>query len=140
MFESLLAQLLGLFISIGWSLLLFLGKRTLTAMDRKMDANFEELQAKVKELQKQIAHKDARRGREIRNLSIRARREFIKVIRNIKSQSDMNMGEMEKRIEKLSRSHAQSFASRQEFGAFAANINHKIDSIYERLTMEGIKQ
>jgi len=138
--KNLFMQFLILIISIGWSLLLFLGKRTLRSMDKKMEASFERIDKTGKDLQKVIAKRDAIRGREMRTFSLRAKRDLQMLQKKFEIQSDKEKDEMEKRIEQLSRAYTQTFISRQEFGAFTANMGHKIDSIYERLTIEGIKQ
>lgn len=87
MSEYVAARLLVLVLGIAWSVIFYLGRRTLNSIESKIDASFK----KIDGVNRLLSRTMERRGRACRKL----------------------------------------FVSRQEFGAFTATINHKIDSIYE---------
>lgn len=85
--EYFTARLVVLILGIAWSVIFYLGKRTLNSIESKIDASFK----KIDNTNRLLNRTMERRGRICRKV----------------------------------------FVSRQEFGAFTATINHKIDSIYE---------
>ncbi len=85
--EYFTARLIVLVLGIAWSVIFYLGKRTLNSIESKIDASFKKIEGVNRLL----------------NRSMERRRRICR----------------------------KAFISRQEFGAFTANINHKIDSIYE---------
>lgn len=87
MSEYFTARLIVLVLGIAWSVIFYLGKRTLSSIESKIDASFK----KIDSTNRLLSRAMERRGRACRKL----------------------------------------FVSRQEFGAFTATMNHKIDSIYE---------
>ena len=103
MSEENFGRLVVLLVGIAWSVIFYLGKRTLGAIDKKIDASFERIDHAQRSL-KESMRRGEKRGRH-----------------NYKA------------MQKL-------FLTRQEFGAYTANINHKIESIYETVNKTGAEK
>lgn len=100
MSEENFGRLVVLLIGIAWSVVFYLGKRTLTAIDKKIEASFERIDRAHSSLKESM-----RRG--------------------------------EKRMRHSGKAMQKLFLTRQEFGAYIANINHKINSIYKTVNKTG---
>ncbi len=105
--KYIFAQLLIFALGVGWSVIFFLGKYTLRTIHKKMDTGFDRINAIHEALKDSAQKRDRRIVRAIKSLSVSLSRQ--------------------------NHSCRKAFVTRQEFGAFAANINHKIDSIRELL-------
>ena len=99
MSEENFGRLVILLIGIAWSVIFYLGKRTLTAIDKKIETSFQRIDR---------AHSSLK--------------------------ETMQRGE--RRMRHNSKAMQKLFLTRQEFGAYTANINHKIESIYETVNKE----
>lgn len=104
----MVGKLLLFILGVGWTAIFYLGKRTLASIDKKIDGNIAAIERSQQVLRSAI-----------------------------KKQNRLNATKSEKRIAEREKACRRFFVSRQEFGAFTATINHKIDSIYEILKKEG---
>ena len=123
MVEEFAVRMTVLLLGTAWSIIFYFGKRTLDAMDKKMDANFERIEQRQSVLRSSLERSEKRRRYEMRMWQKNAEKRF----RLMKIDADRTLSENNKTLQKI-------FVTRQEFGAFISNINHKIDSIYETLS------
>ena len=103
MSEENFGRLVILLVGIAWSVIFYLGKRTLAAIDKKIAASFERIDRAHSSLKESMRHG-------------------------------------EKRIRHNNKAMQKIFLTRQEFGAYTANINHKIESIYETVNRTGAEK
>ena len=136
--EKLAAQLIVLGLSVLWSLLFYMGKRLFASMDKKMDASFSRMDEIGRELKEQFEKSDIRLEKDFERLELGTESQVKGLAEKMETQSKAQRSDIKKRLESATRAYSRLFVSRQEFGAFTANINHKIDSIYETLSREGI--
>jgi len=122
-------QLIILGLGIGWSIVFYLGKRTLTVIDRKMEENLEKVEKAAAGIADLVRKQRAEISATLKNLA----GSMAKQVRELDKKIDRREEAQKKRMEKQSRTCAGLYLTRQEFGAFTASINHKIDSIYEYL-------
>jgi len=122
MAEEFAVRLTVLLLGVAWSVIFYLGKRTLGAMDKKMDANFERIEETYRGLRSSLARGEKRMRYESRTWQKNSARQFGRM----KTATDATIADNNKTLQKM-------FVTRQEFGSLIANINHKIDSIYETL-------
>ena len=123
MVEEFAVRMTVLLLGTAWSIIFYFGKRTLDAMDKKMDANFERIEQRQSVLRSSLERSEKRRRYEMRMWQKNTEKRF----RLMKIDADRTLSENNKTLQKI-------FVTRQEFGAFISNINHKIDSIYETLS------
>jgi len=112
-------------LGIAWSVIFYLGTRTLSAMEKKMDANFERIEQTNRALRSSLERGEKRMRHEARAWQKNTAKQFSRM----KAVTDRNIAANNKALQKM-------FVTRQEFGSLVANINHKIDSIYETLNNE----
>jgi len=125
MVEEFAVRLIVLLLGIAWSVIFYLGKRTLFAMDKKMDANFERSDRSQRALRSSLVRGENLIRHEAKVWQKNAAKQFSRM----KAVTDRNIAANNKTLQKI-------FVTRQEFGSLVANINHKIDSIYETLSDE----
>jgi methyl-accepting chemotaxis protein len=125
MIEEFAVRFIVLLLGIAWSVIFYFGRRTLSAMDKKIDANFERMDNAYRSLNSSLERSDKRMRHEGRLW----RKSMAKQLRMMKAVTDRTIAGNNKTLQKL-------FVTRQEFGAYIANINHKIDSIYETVKPE----
>ena len=123
MVEEFAVRLIVLLLGVAWSVIFYLGKRTLSVMDKKMDANFERIDRSQRALRSSLERGEKRMRFEAKIWQKNSAKQF----RAMKTLTDRTLSENNKRLQKM-------FVTRQEFGSLIANINHKIDSIYETLS------
>ncbi|GMT42515.1 MAG: hypothetical protein IEMM0002_0926 [bacterium] len=109
-----------LILGIAWSVIFYLGKRTLNSIEAKIDENFQRIDDTNRLLNKMMERREKRIRSELASWTAK----FAKQFRLLKADSGISISAQKRVCQRL-------FVSRQEFGAFTANINHKIDSIYE---------
>ncbi len=129
MVEEFTVRLIVLLLGIAWSAIFYLGKRTLSSMDKKIDANFERIDRSQRALRSSLERGEKRTRFEARGWQKNSAKQF----RQMKTFTDRTLSENNKTLQKM-------FVTRQEFGSFIANINHKIDSIYETLNAPATPQ
>jgi Skp family chaperone for outer membrane proteins len=140
MYERLIDQFLFLVLAVGWSLAFYLAKRALGSIDKKLDASFLRIDRTGKEMEKKLEKRDARFEKELRSLSAITSDELKVLNRKVEEKSRHDGEAVNRWLEGLASVYSKIYVSRQEFGAFTANINHKIDSIYQSINREGIKK
>ena len=116
--EETAGKLVLMIIGIAWSVIFYFAKRTLKGIDEKMERNMALLNTDYRELRRSME-----------------RRERL-IARNLRAHYARLSKKAEKTVSSNNRSLHRLFVSRQEFGAFVANMNHKIDSIYESIKTE----
>jgi hypothetical protein len=139
MYERLIDQVLILILTIGWSLAFYLAKRTIDSIDKKLDASFLRIDRAGEDMKKMLEKRDTRFEKEITGLRVSTSDELKALSRKMEEKSRHDVEEVDRRLEGLASVYSKIYVSRQEFGAFTANINHKIDSIYQSINREGIK-
>jgi len=137
--ERLIDQLLILILAIGWSLAFYLAKRALSSIDKKLDASFLRIDRASEEVQRKFEKREARFEKALSGLSASTSDELKSLNRKVDEKSKDDFEEVNRRLEGLASVYSKIYVSRQEFGAFTANINYKIDSIYQSISREGIK-
>ncbi|MFQ5432930.1 MAG: hypothetical protein ACE5EN_10540 [Nitrospinota bacterium] len=125
MVEEFAVRLTVFLLGIAWSVVFYFGKRTLSAMDKKMDASFERIEQTNRALRSSLERGEKRLRREARVWQKNAAKQFSRM----KTVTGRTISDNNKTLHKM-------FVTRQEFGSLIANINHKIDSIYETLSDE----
>jgi len=118
MSDRFIEQFLILAGGIGWSLLFFLGKKMLNSIEEKIETSLKEIASAQESI------RDMPRNYEIK----------------IEKSAKIISKSLAKRIDKQCDTCNRMFVTRQEFGAFTATINHKIDSIYQLLKRKGIQK
>lgn len=139
MYERLIDQLLILILTVGWSLAFYLAKRALGSIDKKLDASFLRIDRTGEEMKKRLEKREAKFEKELSSLSSVTSDELKALNRKVDEKSRHDVDEVNRRLEGLASVYSKIYVSRQEFGAFTANINYKIDSIYQSINREGIK-
>jgi len=127
--ERFTGQLIILGLGIGWSIVFYLGKRTLTVIDRKMEENLAKVEKTAAGTANLVRGQRAEINTALKTLAVSMARQVRSLDKKIISREEAQ----KKRMEKQGRACAGLYLTRQEFGAFTASINHKIDSIYEYL-------
>ena len=122
-------QLIILGLGIGWSIVFYLGKRTLTVIDRKMEENLAKVEKTAAGTANLVRGQRAEINTAIKTLAGSMARQVRSLDKKIVRREEAQ----KQRMEKQGRTCAGLYLTRQEFGAFTASINHKIDSIYEYL-------
>ncbi len=122
-------QLIIFGLGIGWSVVFYLGKRTITVIDRKMDENLKQVEKTSSGIAELVRRQRAEINTALKNLAVSMARQVRALDKKITRQAEAQ----KKGMEKQSETCASLYLTRQEFGAFTASINHKIDSIYEYL-------
>lgn len=135
MIDRFTGQLLIFVLSVGWSLILYFGQRIFRTMDRKLDASFERIEKTNHDFRKMVEKHESKMERAVKTLAGKVGRHLRRLHAKIESQGQLHQNEFERQ----NKAYNRLFVTRQEFGAFTAAINHKIDSIYELLSKEGIK-
>jgi len=120
-------QLIIFGLGIGWSIVFYLGKRTLTIIDRKMEENLKKVEKTSSGIAELVGRQRAEINAALKNLTASMARQVRALDKKITRQEEAQKKGMEKQCETC----AGLYLTRQEFGAFTASTNHKIDSIYE---------
>jgi hypothetical protein len=127
------SQLLVVLTGLAWSGLLALAKRAVSGLEKKIDANAE----KVTRLQAQTANL-------IGDTKYRIERNFHDLVEesrlDIRALSD-RLGKVtsDRRLERKLTAITKETVSQQEFRLFIANLNAKVESIYEMMIKNGAK-
>ncbi len=110
MTATLAAELAAALAGALWTVIFWFVKRTLDAIEKKLEENRKQSESAARQLERLGRELEARHGGLQADLlrTLAARRAACQ----------------------------RHYVSRQEFGAFTATINHKIDCIYELLKTE----
>jgi len=126
-------QLLIALTGLAWSGLLALARRAMAGLEEKIDKNAE----KVSKLQ-------ARTASMIGDTRYRIERNFHDLVeesrQDIQALSDrMEKSVSDRRIDKKLEDFQKETVSQSEFRLFIANLNAKVESIYEMIMKNGAK-
>ena len=129
-------QLLVFALGTGWTVIFYLLKRTLRSIDRKIDESLHRTEQNGKELRDALTGKEEKLNRSIRLLATASARQMRGVRAELDRRNSLLRDGVAAAMNSRHRVCRDAYVSRQEFGAFTATINHKIDSIYEILKQE----
>ncbi len=130
---TLETQLLVFAVGAGWTVIFYFLKRTLASIDRKLEENRQQAISAADQLRQWDAARAEKINRQIRAMAVSATRQLGLIRHGLEKQAGQRHAEMERAQTARCGGCQRQYVSRQEFGAFTATINHKIDSIYEFL-------
>lgn len=132
----LAAQILVAALGAGWTVILFFLKRTLRGIDARLEANARAAEELARGLRSSAALRDERVARALRGLAAASGRNYSLLKAEMERGGASLRKETERAVAAQCGECGGRYVSRREFGAFTANMNHKIDSMYEILKQE----
>ncbi len=127
------AQLLVFVLGAGWTVVFYLLKRTLASIDKKIDESLQRSEQNGKELHAALASKEERLNRNMRILATAGAKQMQRLRGDMDRRNSALKDGVREAMAVRRKACGVAYVSRQEFGAFTAEMNHKIDSIYEIL-------
>ncbi len=137
--EKVIAQFVVFVLGVGWSVIFFLAKRTLHSIDGKMESGFSRMDKTGSDLKRMVKRNEAEMKIALRSIVTGIEGQIKALDKKIEDQNRFNKNEIKNHLRAQKTAYANLFVTRQEFGAFTATINHKIDSIYQALNNGGTK-
>lgn len=132
----LASQVLVAALGAGWTVIFYFVKRTLRSIDTRLEENSRSAEVLAGNLKAAAEGRDERLRGALGRLARAASRNFALLKNDIARNGEALRKEAARAVSAQCGDCRKQYVTRQEFGAFTANMNHKIDSIYEFLKQE----